>query len=350
MILTPDYLTAAEALLSEPSQLRSQTANTRQIHAQARAFLPQSRKASKELRKLWQRGHTVDQRNLAEVQLLAAAAADLAIAQRLFGDESSTRTRDDSDTIAATILQGLTHPEQLLRPTRVMSHYRGADHDLLAAVYQVLTSIEEDTIETTSDAITSALTLNAAILKEAAEITGVDLKKWKKEARTQELIAFLIEAWEKLSILVGVENIGRAQDIAAEATEKLREKVAVTKYINHFLKTDEIYLETRNLLAAYNGPDKALAKLSPQIRALEGSFNGRNKLVALIVRLLALLKLAPPIRTSPFGPPGIGSAYLLLIGYELYTAHDHVDSDKFPFFDRVQGVHTLVEQTLKSKK
>ncbi|RUA15536.1 MAG: hypothetical protein DSY55_06060 [Clostridia bacterium] len=350
MTLTPDYLAAAEALLGAPSHLRTKTASARQLHAQVRAFLPRSRKASKDLRKTWQRSQIVGERNLAEVQLLAATATDLAIAQRLFVNESSAQMREESSAITTTILRGLTNPEMLLRPTRVMPHYRGADHDLLAAVYQVLTSIEEDAIETTSDAITSAMTLNAAILKEAAEITGVDLKKWKKEARIEELMAFLIEAWEKLSILVGAENISRAQEIGSEATEKLREKVAVTKYVNHFLKTDEIYQETRNLLAAYTGSDKALAKLSPQIRDLEGSFSGRNKLVALIVRLLALLKLAPPIRTSPFGPIGIGSAYLLVIGYELYTAHDHVDSDKFPFFDRVQGVHTLVEQTLKPKK
>lgn len=347
--LTSDYLAAAEALLVTPPKSRSAAGDTKQFHTRARAFLPKSRKAGNHLQKTWQRSSTPEARTLAEVQLLAAAATDLAIAHKLTGDAAPAAMRGDAAMIPA-ILQGLTAPKQLIRTTRVTQRYRGADHDLLAAVYQVLNSIQEDTIETTSDAITSALTLNAAILKEAAELTGIDLKKLKKEARTQELMAFLIEAWEKLSVLVGVENMGKAQDIAAEATEKLREKVAVTNYVIKFLDTDEIYQETRQLLASYRGSDKTLAKLSPQIRDLEGSFSGRNKLVSMIVRLLALLKLAPPIRSSPFGPLGIGSAYLLVIGYELYTAHDHVDSNKFPFFDRVQGVHTLVEQTLKPKK
>jgi hypothetical protein len=98
----------------------------------------------------------------------------------------------------------------------------------------------------------------------------------------------------------------------------------------------------------YNGPDKDLARLTPGILALEGSFAGRNKLAATLIRLLSLAKLAKALRTPPWGPLIVASGYLLIIGYELYSAHDHVDSDRFPFFDRVAGVHTLIATELSS--
>jgi len=42
---------------------------------------------------------------------------------------------------------------------------------------------------------------------------------------------------------------------------------------------------------------------------------------------------------------GMASAYLSVTGYILYSAHDHVDSDQYAFFDRVQGVRsTLVSE------
>jgi len=342
--LTTEYLAGLEAALPRAAMrdVRAEDVQTR-----ARAFLPQSRATGQTLAVALSEARTAEDRSLVEVQLLAAAAADLAVADALTGGPESIALRGETPD-RALIWQGLTDPAALLRPTIRPAHYRGADRDLLAAVYQTLNSIQESAIETTADAITAALTMNIAILRDAAKLAGMDVKQILEDLGADEIVHFVIEAWQKLGALIGEENVEKMQNAISEAIEKLREKTAVAGYVKRFLDADAIYQECRTLVQDYNGPDKDLARLTPGILALEGSFAGRNKLAATLIRLLSLAKLAKALRTPPWGPLIVASGYLLIIGYELYSAHDHVDSDRFPFFDRVAGVHTLIATELSS--
>jgi len=342
--LNPDYLAGLGALLP-PAAMRAATAQ--EARPLAHDFLPRSQEAGAMLARAWSDAETASERSLVEVQLLAAAAADLAIVDRLAGGAESIALRGGTP-VESAIKLGLSDPAALLHPTIHPVPYRGADRDLLAAIYQALNSIQEDAIETTADAITAALTMNLSILREAAKLAGMDARQILADLGADEAVTFAIEAWQKLSVLIGEENVGKVQSAMGEAIEKLREKTAVSGYVRRFLDAETIYQESRALVQGYSGPDSDLARLTPQIIALEGSFAGRNKLAAILIRLLSLAKLAKPLRTLPWGPLLVASAYLLIIGYELYSAHDHVDSDAFPFFDRVAGVQTLVTRTLTS--
>jgi len=303
-------------------------------------FLRESRAARDALVTTFAQAATPLDRSRAEVQFLAAAAADLAIAGQLAtGAEDAMRAQDD---VWALIQTGLKEPEVLLRPSLRPARYRGADKDLLAVVYHVLNAIEEATIETVSDAITGALTMNFAVLREAVKLAGTDVRQLLHDLGVDEAAAIVGEAIMKLLALVGEDNLQHIEDVASETFEKLQEKTAVSTYVRDFLNVEGIYKEGRALIQAYEGPDKGLARLTPKILALEGSFHGRNKLAATLIRLLALVKLIPALKQPPWGPLVTASGYVLIIGYELYSAHDHVDSDRFPFFDRVAGVHTLL--------
>ncbi len=335
--LTPEYLAGLERALA-PVPMRSARAET--DAAQVRGFLPQSRAAGESLASALSEAQTPAQRSQIEVQLLAAAAADLAVADKLAaGPDAGATLRGDLGA-EPLIWQGLTNPEALLAPTLQPVRYRGADRELLAVVNQVLNSIQENAIETTADAITAALTLNAAILRDALRLAGMDIKTLLDDLGADEIGSMVIEAWQKMRFLVGEENVAQVQQTVGESIEKLREKTAVSHYVKQFLDTEAIYQDGRDLLRYYQGPDSQIAELTPNILALEGSFSGRNKMVGTLIRLLSLAKLTPPLRTPPWGPLIAVSSYLLLIGYELYSAHDHVDSDRFPFFDRVAGVRT----------
>ncbi len=71
------------------------------------------------------------------------------------------------------------------------------------------------------------------------------------------------------------------------------------------------------------------------------------RIADVVIKGLSVARLFSPLAALPWGPLGMASAYLSVVGYVLYSAHDHVDSDKYAFFDRVQGVRgTLVTELM----
>ncbi len=337
--LKPDYLNALESFFAGASgEMRG--AKGKGATPITKDFFAESHRTGESLAQALSKTDDAWKRSQIEVQLMAAAAADLVIAGEL-SQEEKPPFRGDED-LWKLIKAGLTDPETLLKPGIRPVHYRGADRDLLATVYQVLNSIEESTIETVADAITGALTLNLAVLREATRMAGADLRQLLKDLGAEEVTAYVGEALMKLLSLLGEDNLSHIEQTAGEAFEKLREKTAVATYVKDFLDTKTIYTEGRHLVQAYDGPDKDLARLTPKILKLEGSFRGRNRLAATLIRLLAFVKLIPAMKTPPWGPLASASGYALIIAYELYSAHDHVDSDRFAFFDRVTGVRTLL--------
>ncbi len=336
--LTPDYLKALESFFASASPMRH--ARDASSPLEIEGLFAESQRAGKTLAQALAQIEDSWGRSQIEIQLMAAAAADLAIAGELIETEKQP-LRGDED-LWKLIKTGLTEPSALLQPGIRPAHYRGADRDLLATVYQVLNSIEESAIETVADAITGALTLNLAVLREATRMAGADLRQLLKDLGAEEATAFVGEALRKMLSLLGEDNLSHIEQIAGEVFEKLREKTAVASYIKDFLDTKTIYNEGRRLVQAYDGPDKDLARLTPKILKLEGSFRGRNRLAATLIRLMAFIKLIPAMKTLPWGPLASASGYALIIAYELYSAHDHVDSDRFAFFDRVTGVRTLL--------
>ena len=81
------------------------------------------------------------------------------------------------------------------------------------------------------------------------------------------------------------------------------------------------------------------------VRLLQGSFRGRIRVADIVIKGLSVVRLFSPLAKFPWGPLGMASAYLSVTGYILHSAHDHVDSDHYAFFDRVQGVRgTLISE------
>ena len=260
--ISPDYLSHLQAFFAPPAQRGATSAPA----AGAEPLLVESRDAGTALAAALRTAQTAEARSRAEVQLLAAAAADLAVAERLAGpSEQVVRGGED---VWALIQTGLTDPDALLRPTLRPARYRGADKDLLAAIYQVLNSIQDATTETISDAITGALTLNMAVLREALKLAGADLRQLLKDLGADAIAALAGEALRKLLALVGEDNLAQIEDIAGQALEKLQEKMAVAAYVGDFLDAEGIYKEGRAMIQAYEGPDRDLARLTPKILAL----------------------------------------------------------------------------------
>ena len=287
--------------------------------------------------------------------VLGAAAADLAIAERLLRTSVAAVVGPVPMRGAVmggqevVITQALRQPESFIEPV-AFSRYRSSSElqNLQAGVFACLDGIRKDTVAAGKDAITDMLTMDFALLKEAAELLGADIAAKLRDSAVGLLgtaVEYVLAATDKLRLLLGAEGESRVKQAVLGFIDQLREDKLATQAVERFLHTEAIYVEAKGWMQAYEGDPQALVAAAETLEALRGSFAGRRKLIEVIVRGITAARLLPALRTPPWGPIAIAAAYLATIGYLLFSAYDHVDSDRYPFFDRVTGVRgVLIDQ------
>ena len=350
-----DYVSALDILLTPP------TVDVRGRHAsrpyepydetqlaEAKLTLPKSQDVQTLFEEQWRSASTDFERSVAEVRMLGAAAADLAIAERLaysvLGDaEEASAIWRSAATVGqeALIRRALEEPEKLLAPEPLISYRVGESQELLAATYECLRFVRYETIEASKDALSSMLALDFAVLKKAAELLDVDIAKHFDKLAAglmKTVVEYVSAASNKIRLLVGPEALERIKGAVLDFIVELKDDELIGQAVDKFLKTDAIYEEGRGWIQAYDGNKKTLKSTAEEIGVLQGSFRGRVKIANVVISGLAVARLFSPLLALPWGPLGMASAYLTVVGYVLYSAHDYVDSDKYAFFDRVQGV------------
>lgn len=161
---------------------------------------------------------------------------------------------------------------------------------------------------------------------------------------------YVLVAAAKIRALLGPDAVQRAKEAVLDFIIDLQEYELVSRVVDRFLDTDAIYEEGKGWIQAYDGSEKTLKATAKLIGALQGSFRGRVLVADVVIKGLSVARLLSPLAAPPWGPLGVASAYLTVVGYVLYSAHDHVDSDSFAFFDRVQGVRgTLMAELLENQ-
>lgn len=316
-------------------------------------FLGQSQALQVELWQRWQAAADARQRSIAEVQLLAAAAADLAMAERLTASsEPTVRMRSALNLDQeALIFQALRDPESLLAPAALPVARRGQEStQVLEATWNCLETVRKETARASRDAISSLLVMRLALLKEAAEMLGGNIIAGLQGAEgggfMQTAVEYVLSAILKLRLLIGPEGEQQVKEAVLDFLEKIKEEAVIANSVDKFLATQQIYDDGKAWLRAYEGDVATLAPLTAQMTALQGSFAGRVKMADMVVKGLAVVKLLPVLAAPPWGPLAVATAYLGVVGYLLYSAHDHVDSDKYAFFDRVDGVRGVLRANL----
>lgn len=320
-------------------------------------LLLQSQALQAELWQRWQAAEDARQRSMVEVQLLAAAAADLAMAERLTAsNQPAVRMRSAiSVNQEGLILQALRDPASLLAPAALPAARRGGEGTanektvLLEATWNCLEAVRKDTARASRDAITSLLSMRLAVLKEAAEMLGgsiIGSLQGEEGGFLQTAVDYVLSAILKLRLLIGPEGEQQVKEAVLEFLEKVKEEEFLAKNVDKFLGATQVYEDGKAWLRGYEGDAAALAPLTAQMAALQGSFAGRVKVADMIVKGLAVVKLLPALAAPPWGPLAVAAAYLGVVGYVLYSAHDHIDSDKYAFFDRVDGVRGVLRAAL----
>ncbi len=362
------YVTGLDALLTAPGELKDgeragEAARPLAPYsaaeiAEAERFLSQSQAVRTELWQRWQAAADGSARSLAEVQLLGAAAADLAIAERLLSDmappTAKMRARGQSTSEDAGLIQmALTRPEILLRPAQLpdISREPGQEAEQLkTAVWNCLEAVKTGAAKASKDSVAGLLAPKyLAVLEEAAQLLGDQIA-----ARLPDLaeklklaIGYILAANDKLRQLLGPEAEEQIKKAVVDLFGKVQDEKVIAGVVGKFLDTKGRYEESKGWIDAYKGDKTALPTTTEHIAALQGSFAGRVKIVDVIVKGLAAAKLLLTVSSvPPVATVIVAAAYLGVIGFVLYSAHDHVDSDRFPFFDRVVGVSGILKTEL----
>ncbi len=305
----------------------------------------------------WQGAADSYQRSRAEVQLLAAAAADLAIAERLLAPDLevavSGKKRSSTAGNEGLITQALENPDKFLTPTIKVSSSRSgaaARKALSEASFKCLDDIEAMTFKASKDALEGLLVMPLAVVKEAAEMLGVDIADKLREstvATIQLAVNYILKASAKIRLLLGEQGEEQIKKGVTVFLEKLKDDKAIRDAIARWVDTKAIFEEGKTWIEAYGGEDVKLAEARDQIVLLQGSFAGRARIADVVVKGLAVVKLVPAVWTTlPWGPLAVAAAYLGVVGFVLFSALDHADSDRFASFDRVHGVRGILKAQL----
>lgn len=322
-------------------------------------FLDQSAAVEEALWQKWQAAPDAFERSCAEVQILAAAAADLAIAERLLapdldaaaGEKQRSATTGGEEEL---IKLALEKPDWLLIPSLKVSAYRqsgAAKKSLEEASFKCLQDIEEQTFRASKDALEGLLLMPLAALKEAAEMVGMDIAELLRQstiAVVQLAMSYILKATAKIRLLLGEQGEEQIKKGVTDFIEKLKDDKKIRQAIARWVDKDDIYAQGKVWIGAFAGDDAKLESARDQIIALQGSFAGRAKIADVVVKGLAVAKvaLALQLATIPWAQLVVAAAYLGVVGFMLYSALDHADSDRFRAFDRVNGVRGILKSEL----
>lgn len=308
-----------------------------------------------------------EQRELAQLQLLAAAALDLHIASDLVrraeeGVPEEVVERDAALPSAVVKLQDILNAEpekgmagllkDQLERTKGPSHPQEAKQELRDAVEGALIDIRDDTVKVGQAAFTNLMQLPAPAVKEAANVVLAELMTKVGEGIAKlvnKAVSLIIQAIEKIWQALGKDVQDKARKQAAEWIEDLQKGTLFGTLLDKLYETERILKHTdeqlakapRSLEAArYNKASQQVADLATRFR----------KQTQTITWLLHGLSWARPwiMAVEPVGPLALTAGYVITIGYIVYLGGDYVDWFRTERLNVVPGVRSVVRQELRA--
>jgi len=300
-------------------------------------------------------------RQVAEIRLLAACAADLEIADDLVNlDRGVPRltsrgrytTGPSRDLLKLLTMSDEEVIKQALTPRRRRGVTRAAGPPadrLKETVEAALDHMRETTADVGQRAIEGLVLMDAALLLEAARIVSADVAELLGEGFSrllQTAARYVLAAYEKVSLLLGPEKMAEIREQIMAWIEELKEGELFPVLVEKLFQTEALKRDVAGWLAASTASATTLAQTRAAVEQLDTAFASKAELADKIVGSLALVKLLPPAMT-PVGRLVIAAVYLGLVGYVVFTGYDHVDSDQWRLIDRVSGIRQVTLEALK---
>jgi hypothetical protein len=299
-----------------------------------------------------------DVRELAELQLVAAAAMDLVVADTLArADDAAPGAAERSATgLPAELLEILGTPQGAGITALVERRgERTAGQDpraaLNEAVEDTVTDIVDDAAKVTAALTTSLLDLPVLPLKEAAAIVGIRALEELSDRISlvlRKAVALVVKAIEKLVRALGDDVVTGAGEEASDWLRRLRDGQPVHALLTWLYEPDRVIAEARQVADTSTADDAARRQVTEHLKALADRFDKHRTAVEWLARGLNLAR-GWLLGLQPGGPVGLVATHVVAMGYIVYVGGDHVDwyrTDRVRRLDLVAGVRTTVRRGL----
>lgn len=311
---------------------------------------------------------SVADRERSTLQLVAGAAADLAIANDLMraqGEEPAFAVREAAATFPqlmsdlGPILQpgnGLTPPTT--RGVSVGPRPGDADEalaQLTSTATRSFDAIAGDVIDVGQMAIGGLVTLPADQVKEAAAVAAQEILNMISDsvgAILRQAARLLIQAYDKILKALGQDAASEARQQAAQWIQKLQSGTLLNELLERLYEKQRILedIEVHAKKATQALMSEPFSAVLGETRALAERFQQHRRSIEWILRGLAFAK-DWLLAIEPWGPLAVTATYVGTFGYAVYTGGDYVDwfrTGHVQPLDRIPGLRDVVRNTLKS--
>lgn len=308
------------------------------------------------------------QRQLAQLQLLAAAAIDLHVASDLVsradeGQGLEVAERGASLPGAIVELQEVLNasPQGGIAALVAGQVERGGPANpeaartaLQEAVETALEDIKDDAARVGQATFANLMQLPAPAVKDAANIVLAELLTRLGEGVSKLLnkaVVLVTQAIDKILMAIGKDTENEARQQAAKWIEDLQKGTLFEVLVDRIYEIKRIQDELDQKLESASAELTAerFNQASEKISELVKAFEKQKKTIEWLLHGLAWAR--PWIMgLTPWGPVGLTAGYVLTIGYIVYSGGDYIDwyrTGNQQWLDRVPGVRSIVALALE---
>lgn len=311
-----------------------------------------------------------DERELAEMQLLAAAASDLAVASdlaRLAEDGEQDAVQERGSAMSADIselmvvlnasrvggLSGLMHKEFAAFRSGGVTEPTEARKELQKTMEGALTDIEDDAAKAGQAAINALLEIPLPPLKAAAGIALHELLDKMGDAVSslvRKATQLVVQAIDKICKALGKSAQEEARRQAAAWIENLKGGEVFSSLLSKLYESERI---RQDITARISGSSASLSAdlfntTGQKAGELAAKFRKQKEIMLRVIQGLAWAR-GWIMTLQPWGTLALTTAYVASIGYIVYLGGDYVDwfrtgaSERLDF---VPGLRAIVRQTI----
>lgn len=311
---------------------------------------------------------TVAARERATLQLVAGAAADLAVANDLIRALEGEPAPAVREAPAAIYPQLMFDLGPILRPgsepgptvTTRGASFKPLTDDPKEALAQLrrtaassFDAIADDVIDVGQMAISGLLALQAAPIKEAAAVAAQEiLSKIGDGLGTvlRQAARLLVQAYDKILKALGKDAASDARKQAARWIQMLQSGTLFDTLLQGLYEKQRILedIEVHASQATDALMSNAFSVALNEASTLAERFRQHRRSIEWILRGLAFAK-ARLFTIEPWGPLAVTAMYVGTLGYTVYAGGDYVDwfrTERIQPLDRIPGLRDVVREAL----
>jgi hypothetical protein len=312
-----------------------------------------------------------EQRELAALKLLAAAAYDLSTATDLVQLEETEPTdeaersganmvqfADELNAVLAAPMEGgmqglLAGVERSALPKEAEAARQNLERQI--AVY--LNDIPEDAANLSQTAVAGIITLGLGPLQSTLSLASQEILSRVPDgisAIGRRAAKLVVEALQKIRATIGEEYEDKAREQVSKWLDDLEEnRDTVTGLLDKLYELERIGNEVKQLTKA--APDDTEAdrfnQATTSLEDLQARYGKVKGILEWVMRVLAFAK-APLMTAVPWGPVAVYATYAGILGYAVFSGGDYLDwyrTGGQEWLDRVKGLRTTVHEALETQ-